>query len=154
MTKVGITMPCINLWDKYTRPAIDSVFKAMDESTKHDIESSLLLIDNGSTDNTQEQVKALTRKDLVYKRNDDMWNFQETVNFGWDKWFSLDVDIVLTLNNDILLHQDAIWRLVERFKKGDVDMVTCMDVKGQCTRPDHLFEMTSQEYEDVEEAPH
>ncbi len=57
--RVGIVMPCINLWDKYTRPAILSLAPAITAAYEHGIESRFLLIDNASSDNTKEMASQM-----------------------------------------------------------------------------------------------
>ncbi len=159
--KVGIVMPCINLWDKYTKPAIVSVVKAENRAHKKGIECSFLLIDNASTDNTQAEaesfVKFITEYDpfsFEYKRNEEMWGFQKSVNFGVNHFFDKGYDLVLVLNNDIVLHKNAIWRLVERFNKGGVSMATCLDATGECERnPENVYKLNDVEKEACAETP-
>lgn len=158
--KVGIVMPTINLWNKYTKPALDSVMIAASIALKEGIESSLLLVDNASTDETQSEApKAfdVTNADIPYEyhRNDEMWSFSKTVNFGVKHFLNKDYDYVLILNNDIVLHADAITRLVERFEKGSVAMATCLDVTGECLGdPLKLADLKSNDKEACEETPH
>lgn len=154
--KVGIVMPCINLWSKYTNPAIDSVSKAMIEAlVNKDIEAEFLLIDNGSTDETQvEAPKKLNNAFFKYHRNEEMWGFQKSVNFGVKYMFDRGFDLVLVLNNDIVLHKNAIWRLFQRFNKGGVSMATCLDATGECERnPANVEKLNDVEKEACPETP-
>jgi len=68
------------------------------------------------------------------------------------------VDLALVLNNDITLHPEAIWRLVERFTKEPAGMVTCMDVRGEMGEkglaPMLIGSLVAKEKEGVDEAPH
>lgn len=57
MTKIQIVIPCINLWSKYTKNCINSI------KTKY--EYRILLIDNGSTDETKEEMK---EQGYVYRK--------------------------------------------------------------------------------------
>lgn len=161
--KVGIVMPCINLWAKYTRPALDSVIEAMlVADDKRNIVSSVLLIDNASTDETKtEGPKYFSGPtgegffERIYHRNEEQWGFQRSVNFGVNHFFDKGYDYVLVLNNDIVLHGNAIWRLVERFEKGGVSMATCLDVTGECFRnPAQLKKIGDKAKETCPEAPH
>ena len=150
--KVGIVMPCINLWNKYTLPALASVAKAQEEALKRGIESKVLLIDNASTDETQAQ--GGTRAGIEYHRNDEMWGFQRSVNFGVNHFLNKGYDYVFVLNNDIVLHENAIWRLAERFRKGGVSMATCLDVTGECSRnPANLHFLKDKDKEPCPETP-
>jgi GT2 family glycosyltransferase len=157
--RIGAVMPAINLWEKYTLPAIDSVSTAMlNARTKHNIESHFLLIDNGSTDSTQKGAKELT--EMEYHRNEEMWGFQKSVNFGIKHFFRKEYgfDYVLVLNNDIVLHEDAILQLVKRFEQGGVGMVTCLDVSGEMNgahkHPSKISEIKTNEKDTCPESPH
>ena len=142
--RVGVVMPGINLWDKYTKAAIDSVFIAFESAKANDIECSLLFIDNASTDNTREEATKLdARADFMFKPNDERWGFQKSVNYGVGLF--KDRDYALVCNNDILLHQDAITQLVKRFTESQnphLGMVTCLDVRGECIEPEDIYKLS------------
>jgi GT2 family glycosyltransferase len=144
MPKVQIVILCINLWDKYTKPCIDSV------KTKY--EHRLLLIDNGSTDATQLEATKLISPTFGYIRNEERKAVAESWNIGVKDAFNNGYDYVFILNNDTLLHPEAIDRLLERFewennelaaarKDGDKEMVmaTCLDVTGESGIPNGIF---------------
>lgn len=158
--RVGIMMPCINLWAKYTKPAIDSTAFAMGVALANGIETKFLLIDNASTDQTKDEAPkflsgAPSGVAFEYHRNEEMWGFQRSVNFGVQHFLDQGFDYVFVLNNDIVLHQDAIVRLVERFEKGGVAMATCLDVTGECERiPSNLAKLSSTYKETCPETPH
>jgi len=152
--KVGIVMPCINLWAKYTLPALASVASAQSFAERAGIKTAVLLIDNASNDETESQASA--RAGIEYHRNDEMWGFQKSVNFGVKHFFDKGYDYVLVLNNDIEMHQQAICKLVKRFKNTDkpVGMVTCLDVTGECKRdPRNLYGLDVAEKEKCPETP-
>lgn len=162
MKKVGIVMPCINLWDKYTKPAFETVAPAMGKAIGFTgFEMHFLLIDNGSTDATRTEGQKINSGisnvcTFAYHRNEEMWGFQKSVNFGVKYFFDKGFDYVLVLNNDIALHPNAIWRLVERFEKGGVSMVTCMDVTLECDKnPANLSKIDDElKAENCPETPH
>lgn len=152
-------MCSINLWEKYTKYALDSVTKAMVMAgKKSNTMCSLLLIDNASTDETQVRASAMVAEFFVYHRNEDMWGFQKSVNYGVKYFFDKGFDYVLVLNNDIVLHPRAIVRLVERMQKGGVGMATCMDVSGEMKaeqmEPQRIAELSDGLKEQVPEAEH
>lgn len=150
--KVGIVMPCINLWEKYTFPALVSVATAQRIAAEKGIASQVILIDNASTDETKD--KAMNRAGIDYWRNEEQWGFQRSVNFGIKCMFAKGCDYVFVLNNDIVLHPNAIWRLVERMEKGDVGMVTCLDSTGEAGRePARLIALDDVEKEACPETP-
>ncbi len=165
--KIGIVMPCINLWQKYTFPALVSVATAQRVAAEKGITTAVLLIDNGSTDETQKE--ASTRAGIEYHRNEEMWGFQRSVNFGVNHFFNKGFTHVLVLNNDIVLHENAIWRLLERFKKSEIPvveiensipmedmlaMVTCLDATGECARnPANVASLNDKQKEECPETP-
>jgi len=180
MTKVQIVMPAINLWKKYTLPAIESVEAAMVYAQKHGIECRFVLVDNASTDETKVEAGKRVGERFSHKRNEDRWGFQRSVNYGVNDAWERGMDYALILNNDVLLHPQAIWRLVEGFenprylflKNGGVvmasaeqaedapeeeyltvGMVTAMDVRGETT-PVGFFQMSAESKADVLPAPH
>lgn len=161
MTKVGIVMPTINLWAKYTRPALDSVAEAISKAIEYDIACDIILVDNGSSDETKtEAPKYFTERwneetaKLSYHRNEERWGFQRSVNFGANEFFDKrKYDYVLVLNNDIVLHKNAIWRLVERFKKGGVSMATCLDITGESGGAQHTNKVSDVDKEKCPETP-
>lgn len=164
MTKVGIIIPTINLWNKYTKPALDSIADAVSAAIPADIACDMLLIDNASTDETLIEAPRWFREHYSdetalesYHRNTEQWGFQRSVNFGVNYFFNeKKYDYVLVLNNDIVLHKDAIVRLVERFKEGGVAMATCLDVTGECQNdPANLHKLDADEkMENCPETPH
>jgi GT2 family glycosyltransferase len=158
--KVGIVMPAINLWDKYTKQALDSVYEALAHG-KINLDSDVLFIDNASSDNTRiEALKYFIAHSESNHRNEEMWGFQKSVNFGVKHFFRKEYgyDYVLVLNNDIVLHKDAIWQLVKRFEQGGVGMVTCLDVSGEMNgahkHPSKISEIKTNEKDTCPESPH
>lgn len=155
---IQIIVPTINLWEKYTKRALDSIMVAMVRAKSHGVATRLLLIDNASTDNTKYEAGKMVSSLFSHKRNEERWGFQKSVNFGVNDAFERGYDFVLVCNNDIVIHPEAIWRLHERLMKGDAGMVTCMDVRGQMQQegiaPDHIGDLNPKDKEGVEEAPH
>ena len=144
--KVAIIIPSINLWNQYTKPCIDSI------KTSHNYR--ILLIDNASTDETLVEAGKLVSDTFSHRRNNVRLSCAQSWNMGikdaWERGF----DYVLVLNNDVILHPDCIDRMVERFEKGGVGMVTALDVRGECALPMMIMNKKSKDYEDVPEAPH
>ena len=145
--KIAIIIPVVNLWRKYTKPCIDSI------KTSHDYR--ILLVDNASIDETLSEAGKLVSDKFSHKRNEERWSCAKSWNFGirdaWDRGF----EYALVLNNDVILHSDCIDRIVERFNKGDVGMVTAMDIRGECNGiPEYIFDKKSKDYESVPETEH
>lgn len=176
--RVQIVIPGINLWNKYSKPCIDSI------KTKH--EYRILFVDNASTDETLVEAGKLVSDTFSHKRNEMIWCCSKVWNYGINDAFERGFDYVLVLNNDVLLHPDAIDRMVDRFiqaqenqvkmgtqnvfkdhvenkdtKDNDwireseiLGMVTCMDIRGECHVPSEIFDKKSEDYEKVPEAEH
>jgi GT2 family glycosyltransferase len=157
--KIQIVIPTINLWHQYTKDCIQSVQEAMIRAKTHGIDSQIILIDNNSIDETKEEASKMESELFHYHRssNDERWGFQRSVNFGVCYGLEHGAEFILVLNNDIVLHPEVIWRLVERFEKGDVGMVTCMDVRGEMHEkgiaPVDIKNINAVEKEIVDEAP-
>jgi GT2 family glycosyltransferase len=157
--KIQILIPVINLWSKYTKPCLDTI------KTKH--EYRILLIDNNSTDETKEEASKLVTDNFIYHRNDESWSCAKSWNFGIKDGFESGCDYIVVLNNDVLLHPEAIDKLVEKFEQGwlynlkdsieeknigNIAMLTCFDVRGECKEPKDLF--TIESHENTPESEH
>jgi GT2 family glycosyltransferase len=112
MSKVQIVIPAINLWNKYTYPCIVSVLNACEG-----LEHRILLIDNGSTDETLVEASNLVSNTFAHKRNEERWGCSQSWNFGIRDAFERGFDYVFVINNDVLVHPEAIKRLIGRFEE-------------------------------------
>jgi GT2 family glycosyltransferase len=169
--KIQIVIPVINLFDKYTKPMLCSI------KSKHDLR--IFFIDNGSTDNTPEQATKLISDKFHYQRNEKNDGVSSSWNLGMrDAFINHQMDYCLIANNDILLHPNAIDRLVERFEKkidvintsnSSIDwstmdgnqkdesivMVTCHNAIDDFGRDPYKFlKSDDKEYEKLEENEH
>ncbi len=156
--KVEIIVPSINLWNKYTKQCIDSLMDAMMRAKSHDIDCHLTLIDNNSIDETELEASKMESVLFHSIRNSERWGFQRSVNTGVKEGIKTGAELFLICNNDITIHPEAIWRLVDRFSKDPVGMVTCMDIRGEMNEnniiPAMIGSLNANEKEAVEEAPH
>jgi GT2 family glycosyltransferase len=100
---VFLGIPTINL-KRYLEETINSI------KTTHDWK--LLIVDNKSTDGTREWVETLTQYDRVLNPENlgaaKAWNQILYWGLSHD-----DCDLIFVLNNDIVLHPDAIDNMVE-----------------------------------------
>lgn len=143
MKKIAIIIPCINLWYQYLKPCLESI------KTKH--EYSICVVDNGSDEDY---------RDTEYDKEFDVIRFDENMgcsaawNAGVRKYYELGYEYFLILNNDVLLHPRAIDALIERFEKGDEDvvMVTMFDMRGELPLPAQIFLQADNAKDNVEEA--
>lgn len=145
-TKVQIVIPAINLWKKYTRAAIESV------KTKHDYR--ILLVDNKSSDETSIEAGKLVSDRFSHKRNEERWGCAQTWNWAIKDAFERGFDYVFIINNDVVLREDSIDKLIERFESESADsnlvMATCMDITAEAF-PDNMASLNK---DGVPEAEH
>lgn len=180
MPKVQIIITSINLWEKYTKPCIDSI------KTKYD--HRILLVDNGSTDETKTEAGKLVSNTFSHHRNEKAACCAKSWNYGVKDAFERGYDYALVLNNDVLLHPETIDRLVERFELSKqkliaesiemeahkvnpeititapirpnkfesevLAMVTAMNIRGECEKPEDIFKKDAEPYKLVGESEH
>ena len=153
--RIGVVMVGVNLFDKYSKPALDSI------KSKHDL--YIVYVDNGSTDNTLQEAMKLVNENFHYKRFETNEGLQKAWNYGINDCFvNHGCDYVLVPNNDVLFHPEAIDRLVERFElelpqeviASDLVMVTCMNIRGECPTPQDIFTKDTADKVDVPESEH
>ena len=153
--KIGIVCPVINLWRDFTKPCLDSI------KTKYDYR--IVLVDNASTDETCEEAGRMVSENFMHKRNEEKWPLAKSWNYGIKDSFEKGADYVFVINNDILLHPDAIDNLVDYFKiksyssSHRLGIVTCMNVKGECDEkgnPSKIFELKSEDKKGVPISEH
>lgn len=120
MPKLAVVIPCWNNW-KYTKNAV-KMLKPLKDTT-------ILVVDNGSTDFT---------KDMVSEGNVEVIHLQENLGFakgsniGYSKAKESGAEYVMFLNNDIKVLKDfETWTqpLVEKAEQGFIvgPTVGCLD---------------------------
>jgi len=148
--KIGVVMPVMNLWTKYSLPCLESI------KTKHD--KYIIVVDNASSDITPSSARMYGKAKpyFFYRRNERNLGVSPAWNYGVAKCFEVGCDYVLVINNDVLLHPEMIDNLVERFEKKDEDvvMVTAMDIRGDLTNPTDVLTISTSAYDSVEESVH
>lgn len=129
---------------------------------KHNVDARLVLIDNASSDNTSREATKMVSDIFSHKRNEERWGFQKSVNWGVNDAFERGYDYVLVCNNDIILHPQAIWRLVERFEDPSIEvdgetlpvgLISCLDTRGEIAS-DILRDLNPDEKLDCPESQH
>lgn len=143
MKKVGIIIPVINCWDKYTLPLIQSI----PESLRSDI----LIVDNASSDDTQKEATAGGYK---YIRNDKNIGCAASWNQGVRYFYDRDYDYFLILNNDVLIPMQSIPALVERFERPDarIMLISMHNVRGTIENPRDVLILPADCKKDVPES--
>jgi GT2 family glycosyltransferase len=139
--RIIIVIPCFNLWNQYTKRCLDSI------RTSHS--HRIVLVDNGSTDETFQEASRLIGPSFVYRRNESNSGTCKAWNWGISRSFedAADANLALVLNNDVLLHPECIDRLVARMDRGDdrLGVLTAMDVRQEIAGPQALFSMRAED---------
>lgn len=149
--KILIVLPVLNLWDRYTRACIDSVFANVTSPPFH-----ILLIDNASTDGTTEKALAFKPREMmtVITNSENKgcgggWN--QGINWGIENGYTH----FLILNNDTLVGPRTIQGMYERMKQADVMLVSAVDVTGELPQPERILEIEHPvNRKSASEAPH
>lgn len=112
--KVSIIVLAVNSFD-----LIKNVLKDIAKLDTSDIETECVIVDNGSNDGLQEYVKdyKLPNMDFKYLRNSSNLGFAEGNNVGIKYALKNGADYCLLLNNDMILQEDLLTKLVNFIKK-------------------------------------
>lgn len=104
--EVDIIIPVYNYFNKYTLPCLVTLFATVDMPFR------LIVVDDGSVDNTKEEVSRLVGLNPVVGLVSHVSNrgFSEAVNTGLK---ISTAPYVCVLNNDTLLHSGWLRRMVE-----------------------------------------
>ena len=121
---LAIIIPVINCFS-YTIDLLGSI------ETKYPYK--IILIDNGSTDETQDYFGEKDGiKDLIYFRFPENKGVAGSWNFGvYYATQKLRSEYFLILNNDIILHSQAIDILLEEIEEKQTLLVTGTDISGR-----------------------
>ena len=143
-----IVIPCLNLWTKFTKPCLDSI--------KTSYPYRIVLVDNGSTDETRDEASKLVSPTFQHRRYENNTGTARSWNWGILDGFEKGADGVLVLNNDILLHPACIDRLVQRMQQdhGAVGLVSALDVRGEVGAPEDVFSIPADSKTGVAESDH
>jgi GT2 family glycosyltransferase len=71
----------------------------------------VVLVDDGSTDGTQEEVKRY-HPEIDILKGDGSWWWTKSMNKGFERAIELGADIVITLNNDVVFNGKLIENLI------------------------------------------
>lgn len=121
--KVSVIIPAYNS-AKTIRKAVNSVIK----QTYTNIE--VIIIDDGSFDNTKEVLKEFTDAEINY-----FYQENKGVSVARNKGIELSMgDYLFFLDSDDYLDLDLIEKMVELIKRHDLDMVVCSHIEENSTR--------------------
>ena len=111
MKKVGIVTLTYNKYEQATKHYIESLYKYTDENL-----FDLLIVDNGSKDNTVEELKKIDKSNFSLICNEENLGYSKGNNIGIKALLEKDYEYIALLNNDILLTPDWLENTLESFK--------------------------------------
>lgn len=114
MVDISIIVPIYNA-EKYIKRCIDSLIF----QSKSELE--FILINDGSTDNSENIIKKYSDKRIRYFKNKNQ-GIGKTRNFGIDKSVG---EYIMFVDSDDYLDKDACLLLYDRAKRDNLDMVVC-----------------------------
>ena len=137
-------IPVINLWKKYTKPCLDSVLKCTEGLI---YPYRVLLIDNGSSDETREEMTKYIGTLVGYMRFEQPNSFSQSVNIGIRDGIQRGFTHFLVLNNDVLLNKNTVSDLLKRFinssETENLAIATPLNIKDQTT-PEGTYEFSTE----------
>lgn len=114
MPDISIIVPIYNA-EKYLNKCIDSILN----QTKKELE--IILVNDGSTDNTEKLIKSYKDKRIKYFKNTNH-GIGYTRNFGIDKATS---KYIMFLDSDDYLEKTSCEKLFNKIEKDKLDIVMC-----------------------------
>ena len=141
MDKILIIIPCMNLWDRYTIHAMESIYASIT-----DLPYEVLIVDNNSTDDTSNKAEDFGNRKLpgrmhIIRTEQNVgcaggWN--RGVQWGMDNGFNY----FIIANNDILVAPNMIQALYDRAKRGDKVLISAVDVAKEVMIPQEVLDPT------------
>lgn len=144
--KIGVLIPYLNC-EQYVEQLVLSLTSQFD--------LKVLLIDNNSKLNISESMSdQVLSGDTECRRMPENIGVAGAWNLGLKELFShADIDYVLVLNNDVLLHPHAIDNLVKVIGTGRFPIVTGTDVAKKCAYPGEVVDLPTPERETLVDEP-
>ena len=114
MTDISIIVPVYNA-EKYIKKCLESLIN----QTKKELE--FILINDGSTDNTEKVIKTFTDSRIKYYKNPNQ-GIGKTRNYGIEK---ASGKYIVFLDSDDYLEENACELLFQKIEKDHLDIVIC-----------------------------
>jgi GT2 family glycosyltransferase len=143
---IAIVIPCLNLWRRYTKPCLDSL--------KVGYPYRIVLVDNGSTDETPDEAGRLVGSTFQHRRYETNTGTTPAWNYGIADGFEKGADYVAVLNNDILCHPACLDRLAQRMERNDIAIATALDIRGEVAAPEDIFTIPPDAKDGAAESEH
>ncbi len=119
MSSIGIVFPTFNRKDK-VKNLLHQIYEQ--ETKLKQTTISIIAVVDGSTDGTVEMLRSEFPKVHIVEGNGSWW-YTKSMNKGFDKAYDLDLDYVLTLNDDIVLDADYFMQLESILIQSKIDVV-------------------------------
>jgi GT2 family glycosyltransferase len=102
---------------------LKSVGQLFDQFDYNNIDFSLTLVDDGSSDGTVEAIREqFPRRDIVYVRGEGDLYWAGGMRYGWSKSAKYkDFDLLMVFNDDISLHTGALKKIVSEIEALRID---------------------------------
>jgi len=144
--KIALILPVLNCLD-YTKQFLNTLTGG--------VNLKMILINNGSTDGTKEYFNSLRGS-----FNTIIFNFKENIgvsgawNFGiYHAIHKLDCSYFLVVNNDIIIHPEAVKIMMQTLKPPEVVMATATNVSGKIPIAEDILKIPLPEKEELTECP-
>jgi GT2 family glycosyltransferase len=111
--KVLLGIPTTNLWNKYTKAALESIKK------NGDYQLTVILLDNASTDETKQEGPFFKSDQYEYVcfRNEKRISCAGSWNLIAKYGMENDFDLIGIFNDDVLFNKNTVDNLVKRFQE-------------------------------------
>lgn len=153
MHKIGVIIPTMNLYERYTKPCIESVIKSISE-----VPIEVFVIDQNSSDNTVEKTTDDFRDSAIRVTayaNPQNIGCAAGWNMGIDKAKLNNCTHFLIINNDILISPNAIQNMYNRLQDEATCLVAGLDISGECAIPEAVLDVTAGiNRKEYSESPH
>lgn len=128
--KIAALIACHNR-KKETLACLEGLFR---QKLPENINVHVFLVDDGSTDGTEEEVKHIYSEIILIKGSGNLyWN--RGMRLAFSKAMEYDYDYYLWLNNDTILYKDALSRLVTVSQQLNNEGYSCAIVTGSTCDP-------------------
>lgn len=151
--KIAVIIPTMNLYDRYTKPCIQSVL-----ASNCNVPIDVIVVDNASTDFTVQKVINDFREygfSVSVHANETNTGCAKAWNKGIEIAKSKGCNYFAIFNSDILVSPNAIQNMYDRLALGDKQLVAGLDISGESPLPESVLDVTAGICrKDYSEAPH
>lgn len=147
--KIAVIIPTMNLYDRYTKPCIQSVL-----ASTCNVPIEIIIVDNASTDGTVQKAHD-DFPEIHILANDTNTGCAKAWNSGIDLAIGLGCNYFAVFNSDILVAPNAIQNIYDRLALGDKQLVAGLDISGESPLPESVLDISAGICrKEASEAPH